>query len=119
MSGVACQTAYRAHRDIPPELTAHAVMVYPFGFRWPEPAWRSFELSQRLIDVALAEAGEQALFFGPSEFKVYRPQEDSYLLAGALADAGGTKGAKVLDFCTGTGFLAVNAAMHQPAAPGA
>lgn len=42
---------------------------------------------------------------------VYRPQEDSYLLAGALADAGGTKGAKVLDFCTGTGFLAVNAAM--------
>ncbi|MEU5842421.1 HemK2/MTQ2 family protein methyltransferase [Rhodococcus sp. NPDC047139] len=41
---------------------------------------------------------------------MYRPQEDSYLLAAALADAGGTKGAKVLDFCTGTGFLAVNAA---------
>ncbi|MFY0565914.1 hypothetical protein ACN28E_18985 [Archangium lansingense] len=81
MGGVACQTAYRAHRDIPPELTAHAVMVYPFGFRWPEPAWRSFELSQRLIDVALAEAGEQALFFGPSEFKVYRPQEDNAWVA--------------------------------------
>ncbi|SUE15151.1 methyltransferase [Rhodococcus gordoniae] len=42
---------------------------------------------------------------------VYRPQEDSYLLAGALADAGGAEGANVLDFCTGTGFLAVNAAM--------
>jgi hypothetical protein len=53
------------------------VVVYPFGFRWPEPAWRSFELSQRLIDEALAESGEQALFFGPSEFKVYRPQEDN------------------------------------------
>ncbi|WP_413247676.1 HemK2/MTQ2 family protein methyltransferase [Rhodococcus sp. Z13] len=42
---------------------------------------------------------------------VYRPQEDSYLLANALADAGGTEDSHVLDFCTGTGFLAVNAAM--------
>ena len=42
---------------------------------------------------------------------VYRPQEDSYLLASALADAGGTAGARVLDFCTGSGFLAVNAAL--------
>jgi hypothetical protein len=81
LGGVACQSPYRAQRAIPPELTAHAVMVYPFGFRWPEPAWRSFELSQRLIDVALAEAGEQALFFGPSEFKVYRPLDDNAWVA--------------------------------------
>lgn len=77
LSGVACQTAYRTQRAVPPELTAHAVVVYPFGFRWPEPAWRSFELSQRLISEGLAASGEQALFFGPSEFKLYRPQDDN------------------------------------------
>lgn len=76
--GSACRsTAYQTRNDVPSELSASAVMVYPFLFRWPEPAWRSFELSQRLIDVALAEAGSRALFFGPSEFKVYRPEDDN------------------------------------------
>jgi hypothetical protein len=75
--GSACSSAYKTQRDVPAELSASAVMVYPFLFRWPEPAFRSFELSQRLIDVALAEAGEQAFFFGPSEFKVYRPDDDN------------------------------------------
>lgn len=41
---------------------------------------------------------------------VYRPQEDSFLLARALRDAGGAQDAKVLDFCTGSGFLAITAA---------
>ena len=41
---------------------------------------------------------------------VYRPQEDSFLLARALHDAGGAQDAKVLDFCTGSGFLAIAAA---------
>ncbi|MDY7229784.1 hypothetical protein [Hyalangium rubrum] len=78
LAGPACRsTAYQTRGDIPSELSASAVMVYPFLFRWPEPAFRSFELSQRLIDVALAEAGESALFFGPSEFKVYRPEDDN------------------------------------------
>lgn len=76
-SGSACSSAYKTQRDVPPELSASAVMVYPFLFRWPEPAFRSFELSQRLIDVALSEAGERAFFFGPSEFKVYRPDDDN------------------------------------------
>lgn len=77
LTGAACSSGYKLQRDVPEELSASAVMVYPFQFRWPEPAYRSFELSQRLIDVALAEAGEQALFFGPSEFKVYRPEDDN------------------------------------------
>lgn len=75
--GAACSPAYKVQRDVPAELSASAVMVYPFLFQWPEPAWRSFELSQRLMDVALSEAGERALFFGPSEFKVYRPKDDN------------------------------------------
>jgi hypothetical protein len=74
----ACRSsAHQTREDLPSELSASAVMVYPFLFRWPEPAWRSFELSQRLIDVALTEAGERSLFFGPSEFTVYRPDEDN------------------------------------------
>lgn len=84
VAGSACRSAYQVQRDVPAELSASAVMVYPFLFRWPEPAFRSFELSQRLLDVALSEAGERALFFGPSEFKVYRPEDDN---AWAASDA--------------------------------
>ena len=81
LTGVACRTSYRTQRAIPPELTAHAVVVYPFGFRWEQPAWRSVELSQRLVDEALALAGDEALFFGPSEIRVYRPQDDNAWVA--------------------------------------
>jgi hypothetical protein len=78
LAASACRsTAYQTREELPAELSVSAVMVYPFLFRWPEPAWRSFELSQRLIDVALGEAGERSLFFGPSEFTVYRPDEDN------------------------------------------
>ncbi len=41
---------------------------------------------------------------------VYRPQEDSWLLQHAFGCAGPPLDAKVLDFCTGTGILAVAAA---------
>ncbi|MEU4805045.1 HemK2/MTQ2 family protein methyltransferase [Actinosynnema sp. NPDC023587] len=42
---------------------------------------------------------------------VYRPQEDTWLLAGALAQAGVPSGASVLDACTGTGVLGVVAGL--------
>jgi hypothetical protein len=78
LAASACRSsAIQTREELPSGLSASAVMVYPFLFRWPEPAWRSFELSQRLIDVALVEAGERTLFFGPSEFTVYRPDEDN------------------------------------------
>lgn len=38
---------------------------------------------------------------------VYRPQEDTWLMAEALAEAGIPSGGRVLDVCTGTGALAV------------
>jgi hypothetical protein len=77
LPGLACRAPYHVQRSVPESLTASAVMVYPFGFRWETPPWRALELSQRLVDVALFEAGERALFFGPSEFKVYRPADDN------------------------------------------
>ncbi|TSD99587.1 methyltransferase [Skermania sp. ID1734] len=41
---------------------------------------------------------------------MYRPQEDTRLLAAALAEASMPAGARVLDLCTGTGALALCAA---------
>jgi hypothetical protein len=72
-----CRAHFQTRTAIPADLEVQAVIVYPFGFRWPEPAYRSFELSQRLIDLALDKYGEDALFFGPSEFKVYRAEDDN------------------------------------------
>jgi release factor glutamine methyltransferase len=42
---------------------------------------------------------------------VYRPQSDTWLLAEAAVAAGMPTGARVLDICTGTGALAITAAM--------
>ncbi|MFJ4896603.1 HemK2/MTQ2 family protein methyltransferase [Streptomyces sp. NPDC088727] len=42
---------------------------------------------------------------------VYRPQSDTWLLIQALNDAGIPGGARVLDMCTGTGALAIAAAV--------
>ena len=38
---------------------------------------------------------------------MYRPQEDTWLMAEALEEAGIPRGGRVLDVCTGTGALAV------------
>jgi hypothetical protein len=71
-----CRAHFQQKVAIDASLKVSAVAVYPFGFRWPQGAYRSFELSQRLIDVVLKRAGDQVLVFGPSEFKVYRPLDD-------------------------------------------
>jgi hypothetical protein len=60
-----------------PGLKLSAIGVYPFGFRWDEPAYRSFELSHRLIEVARKEVGEKLYLFGPPDFKVLRQGEDN------------------------------------------
>jgi len=57
-------------------LRVSAMVVYPVVFRWEAPGWRAVEVSQRLVDIALAEAGDTALFFGPTEVRVYRPEEE-------------------------------------------
>ncbi len=70
--GTACQSKFQKTLLVPADLGVSAVFVYPFAFRWQEPAYRSFELSQRLVAVAIRRRGDAAMVFGPSEFKVYR-----------------------------------------------
>ena len=74
----------------PLEITT--AFVYPFGFRWDEPPYRRFELSQRLIEAAIHRGGDRLAFFGPSEFKVMRASDDGAWVASTalpllLADA--------------------------------
>lgn len=73
----ACRsTPFQVRGAVPESLGASAVVVQPFGFQWAEPDWRAVELSQRLVNVALAQTGDAALFFGPTELQVARPGED-------------------------------------------
>jgi hypothetical protein len=58
-----------------------SIFVYPFGFRWDEPAYRSFELSQRLVQAGIKEAGDVFSFYGPGEFKVLRAEDNGAWVA--------------------------------------
>jgi hypothetical protein len=73
---LASACAGRQKLKAPEGLQVAAAVVYPFGFKWEAPAYRSFELSQRLIDVALAENGDRLAYFGPSEFRVVQFDEN-------------------------------------------
>lgn len=60
----------RVVRPLERPITARAVAVYPFGFRWEEPPYRSLVLGLATAE-ALA-AGGRLLVFGPDEFLVLR-----------------------------------------------
>jgi hypothetical protein len=98
---LACRSpSIQVKHVVPAGLRVSAAGVYPVGFRWEAPGWREVEVSQRLVDVAPAEAGDTALFFGPTEVRVYRPEEEkddiwvgSDAVAG-LAPYGGVRGAR-------------------------
>ncbi len=72
-----CKSGFQKRLALKPELKISAVAVYPFGFRWDQPAYRSFELSQRLLATALKESADTLAWFGPSEFKVFRAEDDN------------------------------------------
>ncbi len=61
------------------ELTT--AFVYPFDFKWEEPVYRRFELSQLLLEQALRHSGDRFAFFGPSEFKVMKPADNGAWVA--------------------------------------
>src|SRR5687767_8572532 len=95
LSLCACASGFQLTAKEPgTPLELVGVFVYPFGFRWEEPAYRSFELSQRLIDVALAEGGHALSFYGPSEFKVMREKDDGAWVASTALPLLTTQGAR-------------------------
>jgi hypothetical protein len=79
-----CKSRFEKRLLLRPELRISAVAVYPFGFRWDEPTYRSFELSQRLIDAAQRGGGDRFLFFGPSELKVFRQDGENAWAASSV-----------------------------------
>lgn len=65
------------HLDPDPSLEPKALLIYPFGFRWDEPAYRSYALGLRLVAAAHRAVGERVLLFGPGEMKLHRPDDDN------------------------------------------
>ncbi|BDG02472.1 PDZ domain-containing protein [Anaeromyxobacter oryzae] len=69
-------------------VAVRAVAVYPYAFRWPEPAWKSHA---KALDAAMRlSAQDRLLVFGPDDFRVWRPEADDPRvgtdLVGVLAD---------------------------------
>ena len=71
-----CTAGIRKQVTEVPGLKVRLLVVYPFGYRWPEPAYRSFELAERLVQAALLDAGDTLPLLGPGEFRVYRAEDD-------------------------------------------
>ncbi len=68
------RTTLRAPTE-PLEVTT--AFVYPIRFLGStEHAWRSFELAERMLQVGVRQGGERVAFFGPTEFKVIRFEDD-------------------------------------------
>ena len=66
-----------------PALAAEALAVSPCEFRWSEPAYRSFEISEALALQAV-ETGRYAVF-GPGEFKLVRGNAENPFVGSDLA----------------------------------
>jgi len=85
-----CSASTQVHVRPGGRLEAEAAAVYPFEFRWEEPAYRSFELSQQLV-LRLA-ATKRYSVFGPGEFKLIRSVSENPFVGSdltlGLADRG-------------------------------
>lgn len=73
----ACAGKRVKHVNADPSLEPRALLVYPFAFRWDEPAHRAYAMGQRLVSAAQRAVGDRVLLFGPGEMKVYRPDDNN------------------------------------------
>lgn len=80
---VGCSSAVRRQvREPPGALPIAALVVYPVRLSGLEaPAWRTYELGQRLVTGAVAQAGERLAIFGPLEFEVTRWEDEGAWVA--------------------------------------
>jgi hypothetical protein len=87
-----CSCGKQIRVDLRPgdPLSVQAAAVFPFEFRWEEPAFRSYELSQMLVLQLMAT--HRYSVFGPGEFKlVQASSHDPFVgsdLVLSLADHG-------------------------------
>jgi len=77
LAAMSCGGKRVKHVSAGDQLELQAVLVYPFGFRWDEPAYRAYAMGQRLAAAAYRAEGDRALLFGPGEFKIYRPDDNN------------------------------------------
>ncbi len=66
-----------------PVLDVQAVAVYPCNFRYDEPAYRAYEVSQALALQAVAT--RRFAVFGPGEFKLVRSSSENPFVGSDLA----------------------------------
>lgn len=77
-----CSGLSKVVKAPPQPLELTTVFVYPVALSGAEKsAARVFELSQRSLDRAVAEAGDKLAFYGPTEFKVTKPEVDNAWVA--------------------------------------
>lgn len=71
-----CATPIKKQVRLESSQAVTTVLVYPVGFRWSEPLYRSFDLSERLVHAGIDTLPERLLFFGPTEFRVLRADDN-------------------------------------------
>jgi hypothetical protein len=77
-----CSGLTRVVKPPPQPLELTTVFVYPVTLNgMPASPPRVFELSQRAVDRAVQEAGDALVFYGPTEFKVLKPEVDDAWVA--------------------------------------
>lgn len=82
----ACRTAPPIKTDLKDGDSFSAIVIYPFGFRWPEPAFRSFQVAQRMFEAANTALGDRTLLFAPPDYRVLRVEEnDTWTATDVLA----------------------------------
>ncbi|MBL8920826.1 MAG: hypothetical protein JNJ54_18325 [Myxococcaceae bacterium] len=77
-----CSGLTRAVKPPPQPLQLTTVFVYPVTLNGMPPSPpRVFELSVRALNRAVQEGGDTLAFYGPTEFKVLKPEVDSAWVA--------------------------------------
>lgn len=83
MGGLAACSSVPVRVHPGPPLSVQVLAVYPCEFRWDEPAYRSFEISEALTLQAVA-AGRWSVF-GPGEFKLVQASVDNPFVGSDIA----------------------------------
>ncbi len=77
---MSCSSITKSVKAAPPHLAVSVIAIAPLRLTGTSPQeWRSFELTQRQMNVALQQCGTRLAFFGPSEVQISRWDEPGWL----------------------------------------